>query len=101
MKKKFSFDKEKAFYFRRQGVIAGGSFSMHITPSDVVECYEEIISVKKFEDGMKDRGAHMYFAGKKEGTALVTMKFFYPTCEAEELVLKLNVAKDLRVIPED
>ena len=97
MKNKCSFDKEKAFYFRRRGVIAGGRFSMQITPSDVVECFEEIIPVNAFEDGMKDRGAHMYFAGKKEGTAIVTMFFHYPTCKPEELILKLKVDEHLRV----
>ncbi len=101
MRRKLPFDKEKAYYYRRQGVIAGGDFRIIISPSDVVECFEEIISVKKFEDGMRDRGAHLYFAGKKEGTAEVTLTFFYPTCEPEDLTFTLNVDKNLNVTEVD
>ena len=77
--------------------MSGGSCSLEIVPSDVVICYEEVIPAVPSEDGMSDRGAYLYFVAKKEGTAQVSITFYYPTCEDEKQEFTLRVDKDLNV----
>lgn len=93
----YPFDKEKAFCYSRQGVIAGGDFYLKLNPEDVVEYYSYVRPVPENECGMRDRGADVYFTGLKEGRVEVTAVFKYPTCEDEVYTFTLNVDKDLCV----
>ena len=71
----YPFDKEKAYYYSRQGVIAGGGFYMKFNPEGVVEYYSYVRPTPENECGMRDRGADMYFVGLKEGRVEVTAIF--------------------------
>ncbi len=93
----YPFDKEKAYCYARQGVIAGGGFYLKINPDDVVEYYSYVRPVPENECGMRDKGADIYFVGLKEGRVEVTAVFEYPTCEDEVYTFTLNVDKDLCV----
>ncbi|MBQ8000862.1 MAG: hypothetical protein IJ298_06520 [Ruminococcus sp.] len=93
----YPFDKEKACYFSRQGVIAGGGFHLTFNPEGVVEYYSYVKPVPEYECGMRDKGADIYFVGLKEGRVEVTAIYEYPTCEDEEYTFTLNVDKDLIV----
>ena len=93
----YPFDKEKAYYYSRQGVIAGGGFHLNFNPEDVVEYYSYVKSVPEYEEGMRDRGADIYFVGLKEGRVEVTATFEYPTCEDEVYIFTLNVDENLCV----
>lgn len=93
----YPFDKEKAYYYSRQGVIAGGGFHLNFNPEDVVEYYSYVKSVPEYEEGMRDRGADIYFVGLKEGRVEVTATFEYPTCEDEVYTFTLNVDENLCV----
>lgn len=96
-KTEYPFDKEKAFYYSRQGVIAGGNFYLTYNPENIVECYSYVKPVPEYESGMRDRGAELYFVGLKEGEVDVTFTYEYPTCEPEEFTITLKVAEDLTV----
>lgn len=93
----YPFDKEKAFYYSRQGVIAGGSFNLTFNPEKIVECYSYVKPVPENECGMKDRGADLYFVGLREGEVEVTLTYKYPTCQPEQEIIILKVAEDLTV----
>lgn len=96
-KPEYPFDKEKAYYYSRPGVIAGGGFYLSFNPEGVVEYYSYVKPTPENECGMKDRGANIYFVGLKEGKTEVKAVFEYPTCENEEYTFTLNVDKDLCV----
>jgi len=96
-KTEYPFDKEKAYHYPRQGVIAGGSFRLTFEPEKIVECYSYVKPVPEDECGMKDRGADLYFVGLKEGKVKATLIYKYPTCEPEYDTLNLEVTKDLKV----
>lgn len=96
-KPEYPFDKEKAYYFLRQGVIAGGGFYLTFSSEGVVEYYSYVRPVPENEGGMRDKGADIYFVGLKEGRVEVTATYEYPTCEPEEYTFTLNVDKDLCV----
>lgn len=96
----YPFDKEKAFYYPREGVIAGGGFHFKFNPEGVVEYYSYVKPTPEYEGGMKDKGADVYFVGLKEGTVEVTAVYEYPTCEPEEYTFTLNVSADLTVTEE-
>ena len=53
--------------------------------------------VPEYEEGMRDKGADLYFVGLQEGETEVTFCYYYPTCEPEEFTIKLKVAEDLTV----
>lgn len=96
-KPEYPFNKEKAFCYSRQGVIAGGRFELRYNPENIVECYSYVKPVPEYECGMKDKGADLYFAGLQEGETEVTFRFHYPTCPPEEFTITLKVAEDLTV----
>lgn len=96
-KPQYSFDKEKAYCYSREGVIAGGGFSLEFNPEGVVEYYSYVKPVPEYEAGMRDKGADIYFVGLKEGRVEVTATFKYPTCEDEVYIFTLNVDENLCV----
>ena len=96
-KPEYPFDKEKAYYYSRQGVVAGGGFHLNFNPEGVVEYYNYVTPPPENECGMRDRGADIYFVGLKEGKVEVIATFEYPTCEDEEYTFTLNVDNDLCV----
>ncbi len=96
-KQKYPFDKEKAYFYSRQGVIAGGAFRLRFNPEGVVRYYSYAHEVPEYECGMKDKGADVYFEGLKAGRVEVTAIYDFPTCESEEDTFILNVAEDLSV----
>lgn len=100
-KPEYPFDKEKAYCHSRQGVIAGGGFSLKFNPEGIVEYYSYVKPIPKDECGMKDKGADIYFVGLKEGRVEVTAIFKYPTCEDEEYTFILNVDENLCVTKVD
>ncbi len=100
-KPEYPFDKEKAYYYSRQGVIAGGAVHLTFEPEGIVEYYSYVRPTPENECGMKDRGADMYFVGLKEGRVEVTFVYEYPTCEPEEYSITLEVAEDLTVTRAD
>lgn len=93
----YPFDKEKAYCYSRQGVIAGGGFHLKFNPEGIVEYYSYVKPVPENEAGMRDRGADIYFVGLKEGKVEVTATYKYPTCPNEVYTFTLNVAQDLSV----
>lgn len=97
----YPFDKSKAYCYSRQGVIAGGDFTLRFNPEGVVEYYSYRKPVPEDECGMRDRGADIYFVGLKEGIVEVTAVYKYPTCEDEEVTFTLNVDKDFCVTMTD
>lgn len=96
-KPEYPFDKEKAYHYPRQGVIAGGSFQLKFNPEGIVEYYSYVKQAPENECGMKDKGADIYFVGLKKGKVEVTAVYKYPTCEPEEYTFTLNVDKVLCV----
>ncbi len=100
-KPEYPFCKEKAFYFFRQGVIAGGRVRLTLEPEGIVEHYSYVRPAAENECGMKDRGADIYFAGLREGRVKVTITYGYPTCEDETETFTLEVDKDLVVTKAD
>ena len=96
-KPEYPFDKEKAYCYPREGVIAGGGFSLNFNPEGVVEYYSYVKKVPDQEAGMRDKGADIYFVGLKEGKVEVTATFKYPTCEDEVYIFTLNVDENLCV----
>lgn len=100
-KPEYPFDKEKAYCYSRQGVIAGGSFHLKFNPEGIVEYYSYVKPVPENECGMRDRGADIYFVGLKEGRVEVKAIYEYPTCPPEENTFILNVAENLTVTKMD
>ena len=49
------------------------------------------------EDGMRDKGASIYFVGAEPGEVTVTVTKHYPTCPDDEQSFVLVVAEDLSV----
>ena len=96
-KTEYPFDTEKAYYYSRQGIIAGGNFRLTFNPEKIVECYSYVKPVPENECGMKDRGADLYFVGLKEGEVEVILIYEYPTCPPEIYTITLKVADDLSV----
>ena len=96
-KTEYTFDKEKAYHYSRQGVIAGGSVHLTYNPENIVECYSYVKPVPENECGMKDKGADLYFVGLNKGEVEVTFTYEYPTCEPDEYSIKLRVDEDLAV----
>lgn len=97
----YPFDTEKAYYYSRQGVIAGGGFRLEFSPEGIVEYHSYAKPARDNECGMRDRGADIYFVGLKEGRVEVTLIYEYPTCEDEVETLVLKVDKDLHVTKAD
>ena len=97
----YPFDKEKAYCYSRGGVMAGGDFHLKFNPEGVVEYYSYTKPVPENEDGMKDRGADIYFVGLKKGRVEVTAVYEYPTCGPEEYIFTLNISDDLTVTKTD
>ena len=95
---KIEFDKEKVYHMRRSGIISGGSYEIKIEPEGCVEIYSYVIPAPEDEDGMKDNGADIYFAGLEPGEVTVTVKEYYPTGESEEFSFSLVVEEDLSVL---
>lgn len=96
-KTEYPFDKEKAYYYSREGVIAGGNFHLSYNPENIVECYSYVKPIPENEGGMRDKGADLYFVGLNKGEVEVTFTYEYPTCEPEQYTLTLKVAEDLTV----
>ena len=93
----YPFEVEKAFYMSRSGIMAGGSYSIKTEPEGRVEVYSYIEPVPDGEDGMRDKGASIYFVGLEPGEVTVTVTKHYPTCPDVEQCFVLVVAEDLSV----
>ena len=100
-KPEYPFDVEKAYFYSRSGVIAGGDFRLELSPEGVVKYYSYTKPVSENESGMRDRGADVYFVGLKEGRVEVKAIYEYPTCPPEENTFILNVAENLTVTKMD
>lgn len=94
---KYPFDKEKAYHYPREGVMAGGGFHLEFSPEGVVDYYSYVKPVPEYEGGMRDKGADIYFVGLKKGQVKVTAVFEYPTCPPDEYTFTLNVDKNLHI----
>ena len=94
---KMEFDIEKAYHMRRTGIISGGGYEIKTEPEGKIEIYSYVIPAPEYEDGMKDKGADIYFVGIESGEVTVTVKEYYPTSEPEEYSFTLIVEKDLSV----
>ena len=97
----YPFDTEKAYYQRRGGVIAGGRYEIKTEPEGVVEVYSYPIPVPEHEDGMKDKGADIFFVGITPGEVTVTETEILPTCPTESFSFVLVVDENLSVIRKD
>ncbi len=97
----YPFDTEKAYYHRRGGVIAGGSYVIETEPEGIVEVYSYSIPVPEDEVGMKDKGADIYYVGLKPGEVTVTETEFFPTCPPESFSFVLVVDENLSVSRKD
>lgn len=97
----YPFDTEKAYYQRRGGVMAGGSYKIETEPEGVVEVYSYPIPVPEHEDGMKDKGADIFFVGIKPGEVTVTETEIFPTCPPESFSFVLLVDEELRVVKKE
>ena len=93
----YPFDTEKAYYQRRGGVMAGGRFEIKTDPEGIVEVYSYPIPVPEHEDGMKDKGAHIFFVGITPGEVTVTEIEHYPTSLPDETSFVLSVDENLCV----
>jgi len=94
VKKTYPFDVEKAYRYRRPGLMTGASCRFEIKPEGALEHYSYPIPVPEMECGMRDRGANVYFVGLKAGTAQVDIITHYPTCPEEVESFILQVAED-------
>lgn len=93
----YPFDTEKAYLYRRPGLMTGAGFSIEIQPEELLQYYSYTIPCDEGEDGMRDNGAQIYFVGLQEGEAVVTMTTHYPTSEPEEESFTLYIAPDFSV----
>lgn len=93
----YPFDTEKAYYMSRGGVMAGGRYSIETFPEGIVEVYSYAKPVPEHEDGMRDKGADIFFVGLKPGKVTVTATEYYPTCEPDSFSFVLSVDEDLCV----
>ena len=96
-KTEYPFDKEKAYYYFRGGVMSGGNVHLSFNPENIVEYYSYVKLVPENECGMRDKGADLYFVGLKKGEVKVTFTYEYPTCKPDEYSIKLKVDEDLAV----
>ncbi|MBQ3195498.1 MAG: hypothetical protein IJB65_03425 [Clostridia bacterium] len=96
-KKKLPFDEEKAYLYRRTGIMTGGGCRIKVTPEDLLEVYSYPIPVPENECGMRDKGANIYFVGLKTGKATVELVYTYPTCPEDTESFTLRVTEDGRV----
>ena len=97
----YPFDTEKAYYQRRGGVMAGGRYEIETEPEGVVEVYSYPIPVPEHEDGMKDKGADIFFVGITPGEFTVTVTEILPTCPPESFSFVLVVDENLSVSRKD
>ncbi len=97
VEKTYPFDVEKAYLYRRPGLMTGASCRIDIKPEGVLEYYSYPVPPREMECGMRDRGADIYFAGLKEGMAQVNIITHYPTCPEETESFTLQVESDGRV----
>lgn len=97
----YPFDTEKAYYQRRGGIMAGGSYKIETEPEGVVEVYSYSVPVPEHEDGMKDKGADIFFVGIKPGKVTVTETKLFPTCPPESFSFVLVVDENLKVFAEE
>lgn len=93
----YPFDKEKAYFHHRGGVIAGGNCTITMEPEGIVTYYSYIDYPPEYECGMRDKGADIYFVGEKSGNVKVTIEHFYPTTESESYSFYLTVDDNLNV----
>lgn len=101
IKEELPFDTDRSYVMHREGIIAGGGVSYSFSEEGVVSLYSCVKEAPEDEDGMRDLGATLYFAGLREGEVTVTVTERYPTCENEEYSFVLNVDSDLRVTRKD
>ena len=97
----YPFDTEKVYYQRRGGVMAGGRYEIETEPEGVVEVYSYPIPVPEHEDGMKDKGADIFFVGITPGEVTVTETEILPTCPPESFSFVLVVDENLSVSRKD
>lgn len=97
----YPFDTQKAYCYRRTGIIAGSSCTVTVEPSDIVKTYTYTEYPSGEECGMQDNGADIYFEGLRAGEAKVTLMYTYPTMEPEEVTFTLKVSEDLTVTKSD
>ena len=93
----YPFDTEKAYYMSRGGIMAGGSFGIETSPEGIVEVYSYSKPVPEHEDGMRDKGADIFFVGLKPGKTTVTATEYYPTSIPDSFSFVLFVDENLRV----
>ena len=96
-KQEYPFDIEKAFHQHRGGVMAGGSYLIKTAPEGIVEVYSYPIPVPKYEGGLKDKGADIFYVGISPGEVTVTATEKFPTCEPESFSFVLLVDENLCV----
>lgn len=97
VKHTYPFDVEKAYIYHRQGLMTGASCEIQTSPDDLIQVYSYSKPVSELEDGMRDRGATVYFVGLKAGTAQVDVITYYPTCPKRVISFKLEVSEDGKV----
>lgn len=97
----YPFDTEKAYYMSRGGIMAGGRYEIKTEPEGIVEVYSYVNPVLEGEDGMRDKGASIFFVGIKPGETTVTASEHYPTCPPDEYSFVLSVSEDLVVTKKD
>ncbi len=77
------FNRKKAFLFRRDRVIAGGSCEVKISDNSVLEFYEETDYPDNGEVGVADHGADLYFVGCRQGESDVCVTTYLFNGEEE------------------
>lgn len=98
---KFPFDAEKAYLYKRPGLISGASFSASLEKKGIVEVYSYVIPAPEYEDGMKDLGADIYFVGISPGEVLVTFIEYSPVDDPIESFMTLCVDENLCVFQKE
>ncbi len=91
------FDEEKAYKYRRTGLIAGADCYITLSNEDIVTYYSYADYPKGNEAGMSDLGADIYFVGLKSGEVEAEIKINYPTL-AEPYVTKLTLNVDENLV---
>ncbi|MBE6900702.1 MAG: hypothetical protein E7479_08615 [Ruminococcaceae bacterium] len=93
----YPFDAEKAYHQSRSGLMAGADYVIKTEPEGIVEVYSYSKPVDDDGDGMRDRGADIFYVGTSPGETKVTVTKRYPTCLPEEFSFLLCVGEDLSV----
>ena len=93
----YPFDIEKAYHTTRPGIIAGGRIFYTFSEEGAMTYYEYPEYPPKYEGGMRDRGAQVYFVGLRPGTVTVTMNEISPVGDRDSDSFDLIVDDDLRV----